>query len=341
MSQQPIQTAIIGVGHLGNFHVEQLLQIPEAELVGIYDEDPEAAARQQKRHKLRIFDSLKEALESAEAISVVVPTVDHFAVASRGLEAGCHVFIEKPITQTLLQADQLLQLAEERSLLIQVGHIERLNPALQVLESLAPQPRFIEGHRLASFSSRGTDVPVVLDLMIHDIDVVLNLVRSPLESVRANGVAVITDTADIATARLEFANGAVANLTASRVAQKQMRKLRLFQSHLYIGVDFLQQITEIYRLVGPDDTPPDALLSIPFEHNGRQRIITYEKPTVEKYNPLHMELTNFIRAVAGLEKPVVDGRAARAALDVASQVQAALDESTARQDQADSGPGDV
>ena len=177
--------------------------------------------------------------------------------------------------------------------------------------------------------------------MIHDIDVVLNLVRSPLESVRANGVAVITDTADIATARLEFANGAVANLTASRVAQKQMRKLRLFQSHLYIGVDFLQQITEIYRLVGPDDTPPDALLTIPFEHNGRQRIITYEKPTVEKYNPLHMELTNFIRSVAGLEKPVVDGRAARAALDVASQVQAALDESTARQEQADSGPGDA
>jgi len=328
VSSAPIKIAVIGVGHLGKFHVEHLLQIPEAELVGFFDVSPEATAAQQERHALNAFDSLDAALSAAEALSVVVPTKHHYAVASRALEKGLHVFIEKPIAPTLEEADKLLRLAEENDRIVQVGHIERLNPAIQSIIKLDLNPRFIEGHRLAPFASRGTDVPVVLDLMIHDIDVVLSLVKSPVESVRANGVAVITDSADIATARLEFANGAVANLTASRISQKHMRKLRLFQSEMYISIDYQQQLAEIYRLVGGDAPTADGLISTPFEYNGRRRNITYEKPAVESFDPLHAELTNFVRSITGQEAPVVDGYSARAALDVASRIQEAIVENT-------------
>lgn len=324
MAHKKIKTAIIGVGHLGSFHVEQLLQIPEAELVGVYDIDPQRLAQVQREYHVVAFKTLDQALTTAEAVTIVAPTKEHFDIAAQALRAGCHVFIEKPITATLDAADQLLRLAESEGRLIQVGHIERLNPAGRVLEKYDVHPRFIEGHRLSPFSSRGTDVPVVLDLMIHDIDMVLHLIKSPVREVRANGVKVITDSPDIATARLEFENGAVANLTASRISQKKMRKLRLFQSSMYISIDLLQQLTEVYRLVGPDVETPEALLNIPLDHNGRKRIITYEKPDIQKYNALHLELSNFIRSAAGLEEPVVDGYSARAALDVAIRVQEAI-----------------
>jgi len=324
MSGSKIKTAVIGVGYLGRYHVEQLLQIPEAHLVGVYDVKADVAAEVQQRYNVSAFKTCEEALSAAEAVSVVVPTQQHFEVASRALESGCHVFVEKPISQTLAEADQLLRLAERRGRLLQVGHIERLNPAVRALEKYALAPRFIEGHRLAPFSERGTDVPVILDLMIHDIDVVLHLVKSPVREIRANGVNVITDSIDIATARLEFENGAVANLTASRISQKQMRKLRLFQSRLYIGIDFLQQITEVYRLLESDEDSTGALLTMPLEYNGRRRMITYEKLEVREDNALHLELGNFIRSVAGLEEPVVDGYSARAALDVAIRVQEAI-----------------
>ena len=324
MAHKKIKTAIIGVGHLGSFHVEQLLQIPEAELVGVYDIDPQRLAHVQREYNVIAFKTLDQTLTTAEAVTIVAPTKEHFDIAAQALRAGCHVFIEKPITSTLEDADQLLRLAESEGRLIQVGHIERLNPAGRVLDKYAVQPRFIEGHRLTPFSSRGTDVPVVLDLMIHDIDMVMHLIKSPVREVRANGVKVITDSPDIATARLEFENGAVANLTASRISQKKMRKLRLFQSSMYISIDLLQQLTEVYRLVGPDVETPEALLNIPLDHDGRKRIISYEKPDIQKYNALHLELSNFIRSAAGLEKPVVDGYSARAALDVAIRVQEAI-----------------
>jgi predicted dehydrogenase len=324
MSDKQVKTAVVGVGYLGRHHVEQLLQIPEADVVGIYDVRPEVMAEIQQQHSVHTFQGLEEVLASAEAVSVVVPTQKHFEVASKALEAGCHVFIEKPISQSLTEADTLLRKAEDQGCLIQVGHIERLNPAARALEKYALEPRFIEGHRLAPFSSRGTDVPVVLDLMIHDIDVVLHLIKSPVQEIRANGVNVITDSIDIATARLEFENGAVANLTASRISQKQMRKLRIFQSHFYIGVDFLQQLTEVYRLVRPDEAEPTAELTMPFEFNGRRRLITYEKPPIHEDNALRLELSNFIRSVAGLEKPIVDGYAAREALEVAIRIQEAI-----------------
>jgi len=329
MSKAKISTTVIGVGYLGRHHVEQLLRIPEADLVGVYDIEAPTMAEVSRRYGVNTFPTIEEALAAAEAVSVVVPTRRHFEVAAQALEAGCHVFIEKPISQTLTEADQLLHLAESRGLLLQVGHIERLNPAARALEKYTLAPRFIEGHRLAPFSERGADVPVVLDLMIHDIDVVLHLVQSPVREIRANGVSVITDSIDIATARLEFENGAVANLTASRISQKQMRKLRLFQSRMYIGVDFLQQLTEVYRLVGPEEAPPEAVLTMPFEYNGRRRLITYEKPEIREENALHLELSNFIRSAAGLEQPIVDGYSARAALDVAIRIQEAIGRGTA------------
>lgn len=324
MTGRKIKVAIIGVGYLGRHHVEQFLQIPEAEVVGIHDVRPEVMAEIERQHGVRTFQGLGEVFAGADAVSIVVPTQKHYEVALKALEAGCHVFIEKPISQTLTEADTLIQKAKDQGCMIQVGHIERLNPAARALEKYALDPRFIEGHRLASFSSRGTDVPVVLDLMIHDIDVVLHLIKSPVIEIRANGVNVITDSVDIATARLEFENGAVANLTASRISQKQMRKLRIFQSHFYIGVDFLQQLTEVYRLVRPDEADPDAELTMPFEFNGRRRLITYEKPPIHEDNALRLELSNFIRSVAGLEKPIVDGYAAREALEVAIRIQEAI-----------------
>ncbi len=325
MANKQIKTAVIGVGHLGGAHVRQLKELPEADLVGIFDTDAERLAAVGADQGVPVFDTFEDALAAADAVSVVVPTAGHFEVASRALEAGCHVFIEKPITGTLEEADKLLRLAEKCERLVQVGHIERLNPALTVLDKYKLQPRFIEGHRLASFTDRGTDVPVILDLMIHDIDVVLHLIKSPVREIRANGVQVITGSADIATARLEFENGAVANLTASRISQRQMRKLRIFQASLYIGVDFLHRITEVYRLQDSSEPVAEGLVTVPFEHAGRRRLITYEKPATEQYDALFLELRNFIRSVAGIEKPAVDGYDARAALDVAIRVQAAVD----------------
>ncbi|MFB0515422.1 MAG: Gfo/Idh/MocA family oxidoreductase [Candidatus Neomarinimicrobiota bacterium] len=326
MPRDKIKTAVIGLGYLGRHHVEQLLQIPEADLAGVYDISADKMAEVQQRYQVSTFPTLEEALSVAEAVLVVVPTQQHFKVAAQALKAGCHVFVEKPISQTLAEADQLLRLAEKQGRLIQVGHIERLNPAARALEKYALEPRFIEGHRLAPFSERGTDVPVILDLMIHDIDVVLHLIKSPVREIRANGVNVITDSCDIATARIEFENGAVANLTASRVSQKQMRKLRIFQSHIYIGVDFLQRLTEVYRLVDPEEIPSEALLTMPFEFGGRRRLITYEKPEIRADNALYLELSNFIRSIGGLEQPIVDGYSARAALDVAIRIQEAIAE---------------
>jgi len=316
-----IKAGVIGVGHLGHFHVGQLRQIEAAELIGIYDTDEARLQAIAEEFSVPAFKDLAEFLEAATAVSIVVPTPDHYDVAAQAMESGCHVFIEKPITSTLEEADSLLRMAAGKDLVLQVGHIERLNPAISALSKYDLAPQFLEGHRLAKFSPRGADVPVVLDLMIHDIDVVLSLVKSELSDVRANGVSVISGTADIATARLEFKSGTVANLTASRISQRQMRKLRLFQEHMYISIDFLQQLTEVYRLVDQKQAVDDAVLTVPLELNGEQQLIAYEKPDISSYNALRRELSNFIGSVSGLEKPAVDGYSARAALDVAMQIQ--------------------
>ena len=232
-----------------------------------------------------------------------------------------HVFIEKPITKSLEEADRLLLLAKEKGVLIQVGHIERLNPALLALQPYNVQPKFIEIQRLAPYTARGTDVPVVLDLMIHDIDILLSLVDSPVKTIRASGLSILTDSVDIAHARIRFGNGTVASIMSSRVAKDKVRKIKVFQRDLYATIDLLLGLTEVYKVIGNPDDDPDALITAPFEYDGSERFIAYEKPPVVPEDALQMELMNFIKSIRGQETPIVSGKAGRDALEVAMEIQ--------------------
>src|ERR1051326_2729340 len=233
-----LRVGIVGVGHLGALHAKMFSQIPTAELVGVVDADSARAGLVAGEVRTRAFPTYQELLKNVQAVSIVTPTSTHFELARMAIDAGIHVFVEKPITTTTEQAETLVNLSRSRNVTVQVGHIERFNPALLALEKYKINPMFVESHRLAQFNPRGTDVAVVLDLMIHDIDIILSLVRSPVERIEANGVAVVSNSIDIANARLQFANGCVANVTASRISQKKMRKMRLFQRDAYISVDF-------------------------------------------------------------------------------------------------------
>jgi predicted dehydrogenase len=263
-------------------------------------------------------------LADVDAVSIVVPTVSHYEIAQACLERGIHCLVEKPITSSLEQADRLIQLAKEKKVILQVGHIERFNPAILALADLPLNPMFIESHRLASFNPRGTDVAVVLDLMIHDIDIILHLAKSPVAKIDASGVAVISHQVDIANARLAFANGAVANVTASRISQKAMRKMRIFQHNAYIGIDFLQKFSEVYRLVDRDNYQIQAN-QIPIElgqidgKSSLQKII-YERKQVEEVNALKMELETFVNSISKSFAPAVSGEDGREALRVAIEI---------------------
>lgn len=320
MTRTKITTAVVGVGYLGRFHVEQMLRIPDAEFIGIYDNNPDRLKEIATEFNVPPLGSLDEVAEKAEAISVVVPTKLHYIVAKKFMDDNRHVFVEKPMTYSLAHANELVAMAREKNLILQVGNIERLNPAVKAMMPYVDNPRFIEGHRLAQFTSRGSDVPVVLDLMIHDIDMVMAIVNSNVSEVHASGVSVLTDTVDIANARIEFENGAVANLTASRISQYSMRKMRIFQTSTYVMVDFLQRQTEIYRLVDADYEGPETVMSIPGDSAGPLKRIAYTKLESQQYNALHQELSNFVLSVAGKEKPVVDGASARDALAVAVRI---------------------
>jgi len=319
-----IKLGIIGVGHLGRLHVQNYKQLTDAHLIGIYDIRTGRAQEIANEFQVPGYDTLEQLLDNIEAASIVVSTTHHFEIARECLNRGIHCFIEKPITSSLAEADQLIQLAQQQQLVLQVGHIERFNPAIVALDDVELQPLFIESHRLASFNPRGTDVAVVLDLMIHDIDIILHLVRSPVTRIDASGVAVITNEVDIANARLSFANGCVANITASRISQKKMRKMRLFQRNAYIGIDFLQKFSEIYRLIDPGavTTPsnqiPIELASL--DQNGTAKKIIYERRQGEDSNALKMELQSFLDAVRSGTRPAVSGEEAREALRVAIEI---------------------
>jgi predicted dehydrogenase len=232
----------------------------------------------------------------------------------------CHVFIEKPITETIKQADHLIELSKTKNKIIQVGHIERLNPALKVLEQHSLNPKFIEIQRLAPYTVRGTDVPVVLDLMIHDIDILLSLVKSDVKSIHASGVSIITDSVDIANARIRFNNGTVSSITSSRVARDKVRKIKIFQESLYTTVDLLMEQTEIYSITKDPTLVPDVLQTEPFTQNNKEKFIAYQKPNLKKYDLLELELKNFIGSIKGKEKPIVNGIEARNALDVVIKI---------------------
>jgi predicted dehydrogenase len=316
-----LNTGVIGLGHLGSLHAKMLAGAEGAKLAMVYDIDGEVAARVAGEHATRIAADCDELFDNVDAVSIATPTSTHFDIASEAIRRGKPVFLEKPITETVEQARALNALARKHGVIVQVGHIERFNPAIVALDNYGIAPLFVESHRLAQFNPRGTDVAVVLDLMIHDIDIILSLVRSDVTSIDASGLAVVSDTADIANARLKFANGCVANITASRISQNRLRKMRLFQKNAYISIDFLQGQSEVFRLVDPDaDVVPTYMLGM-IEKGKIKRNIVYEQPPVpEQHNPLRYELQLFVNAVRNGTAPVVDGYAGQQALEVAEEI---------------------
>ncbi|MFH0989323.1 MAG: Gfo/Idh/MocA family oxidoreductase [bacterium] len=324
-----IKVGVIGTGHLGNFHAKNYAQIEQAELVGVFDVDPERSAKVAREYSVRSFSSLPDMLSAVQAVSIATVTKSHFDVANEVIERGVHALIEKPITETIEQAKELVDLAERRGVKLQVGHIERFNPAILALEQFNLNPLFIESHRLAQFNPRGSDVAVVLDLMIHDIDLILSLVKSKVIRIAANGVAVVSESADIANARLEFENGCVANVTASRISQNKMRKMRLFQHNAYISIDFSQGLSEVFRLV--DETDPSitpTMMLGKIDQGTKKRIIAYEQPEVREVNALKYELELFLKSIRENTEPPVTGRDGLHALEVAQQILKTIDAQT-------------
>ena len=256
---------VVGVGHLGKRHLENLMSLNKAFCAGFYDKNINRANQLENETGAKKFFSIQELLDQSEAIIIAVPTSDHYKVGRLCLESGKHVFIEKPICANIAEAEAMVELANTKKLILQVGHVERVNPAVLTLKEtdIPLEPRYIETHRLAPYRIRGTEVPVVLDLMIHDLDVILSLVNSPVTNVSATGVSIMTKSVDIANARLEFSNGCVANITSSRVAKDYVRKLRLFEQEIYITIDFLQGLTEVYKVLDENKENPKALISAP------------------------------------------------------------------------------
>jgi len=318
---QRLDIGVVGVGHLGSLHAKMYSQLGNANLVGIFDVDVQKARQVAQEIGTKAFETVDEVIEASDAVSVVTTTTAHYETAKKALEHGVHTFIEKPITETIDQARTLISIAEANNLKIQVGHIERFNPAILALESYNLKPLFIESHRLAQFSPRGSDVAVVLDLMIHDIDLILSLVKSPVARIDANGVAVVSDTADIANARIQFQNGCVANVTASRISQQKMRKMRLFQQDAYISIDFAQGLAEVFRLIdeGDANAKPTMLLG-KIDQGTKKRAIIYEQPEVKEVNALKHELDLFVQAILNDSDPAVNGNDGMQALEVAREI---------------------
>jgi predicted dehydrogenase len=312
MSELPV--GVIGVGYLGQHHARLYSRMAGVRLVGLVDPVAERAATVARETHCTVFPDIDRLGKEVKAVSVVVPTVLHHEIALQCLDAGLDVLLEKPMTTTLEQADALIEAAARRQAVLQIGHLERFNGAVLAVEPFLTTPRFIESHRLGPFMERGTDVDVVLDLMIHDIDMVLSLVRSPVEEIRAVGVPVMSSQVDIANARIEFASGCAANVTASRVSKDKMRKIRVFQPDTYISIDYQKQDAVVYRRA----------------MEGGQPKIVFEPLRIEKEEPLKMELESFVRAVTQRSTPVVSGRDGREALRVALEVVKTMEESMRR-----------
>lgn len=293
-----LKIGLIGTGHLGKIHLRLLKELEIWELVGFYDANTEIAAKISAEYSIKAFTSLPELLAEVDAVDIVTPTLSHFELAKMALLAGKHVFLEKPITHTIEEAETLVKLAQEKGLVGQVGHVERFNPAFLALQGKEMNPMFIEGHRLAMWNPRGTDVSVVLDLMIHDLDILLSVVKSPIKEVHANGVAVLADSPDIANVRITFENDCVANLTASRISMKNMRKIRFFQKNTYISVDFLEKKTDIIRLAATGEESIEGKQQIfNFDTGNGMKQMVMEMPEIEVVNSIKMELAEFAAAI--------------------------------------------
>jgi predicted dehydrogenase len=315
-----IKIGVIGAGHLGKIHIRLLKEIKEFDLIGFYDTNPVNSKKITTEFGISSFGSAKELIDKCDAIDVVTPTKFHFEYAKMAIEKGKHLFVEKPITATTEQAQELVRLTKGKDLKVQIGHVERFNPAFTAIQKDCNNPMFIEAHRLAEFNPRGTDIPVVHDLMIHDIDIILKIVDSKIKSIHASGVSIISDTPDIANARIEFENGCVANLTASRISFKSMRKTRIFQKDAYISIDFLEKKAELIRMKDAQITDdPFALIIDPGEGKTKKQI-EFESPKTTDNNAIKDELTSFYHAIANNTDTIVTIEDAYKALYVAQQI---------------------
>lgn len=317
-----LKIGVLGAGHLGKIHIRLIKELTqEFELIGFYDTNNTTAQEVIDTYSIKRFDSLQDLLNEVDCVDIVTPTISHYELASQALRRSKHLFIEKPITETVEEARSLIQLATEANVKVQVGHVERFNPAFQAAIPYFNKPMFIETHRLAQFNPRGTDVPVVLDLMIHDLDIILSVVKSGIKRISASGVAVVSDTHDITNARIEFDNGCVANLTASRISMKNMRKSRFFQKDAYIGVDFLTKELEVVRMedVEGEPSPFDVIFNL---GEGKPiKKILFDKPDIGEVNAIKEELRTFHDAIVMDKTPLVSIEDGYRALDIAQKIQ--------------------
>mgnify|MGYP001341265559 FL=1 len=321
MTNKSVRVGVVGTGHLGSHHVKHFASINEATLVGIFDINKNRSKEVAKKNNTKSFPSLKALIEKTDAISVVTPTESHAKIALQCINSGKHVFVEKPMTNTISEADALVASSTKNNVILQIGHIERLNPALVALKPYNLRPKYIEIQRLAPYQTRGTDIPVVLDLMIHDIDIILSIVKSKVQSIKATGLSILTKSIDIANARIEFENGTVASMTSSRIAQSKIRKVKIFQNKLYSTIDLLLGLTEIYQVNRYTKDKLKSSTNFLFETDNRKKIISYIKPTIKKEDALKLELINFIKSAKGTDEPIVNGLEGREALKVAVRIQ--------------------
>ncbi len=312
-----LKIGVLGAGHLGKIHLNNWQEIENINLVGFYDPDESNARQVSEKYNLTHFASAEALINECDAVDIVAPTIHHYDLCEMAMRKSRHVFVEKPLANTMDEARSLLKLAKESNLKFQVGHVERFNPAFLALQETSLNPMFIEVHRLAQFNPRGTDVSVILDLMIHDIDIILHLVKSNVSYISANGVAVMSDTPDIANVRIEFDNGCVANLTSSRISLKKMRKMRLFQKDAYISIDFLDKKTEIIKLNAPGDK---NVFTFDIDTNNGKKTIGIANPIVPEGNAIKMELEGFRDAILHKSDTPVTIFDGFSAMEVAHQI---------------------
>ena len=314
-----LKIGVFGVGHLGKFHLNNWKEIPGVELIGFYDPDDTNANEVIEKYKLKRFDEADDLLRAIDAADIVAPTDHHFTLCENAIKKGKHVFVEKPLAQTMEEAHALVKLVKESNIKFQVGHVERFNPAFLAVKDFKLNPMFIEVHRLAQFNPRGTEVSVILDLMIHDIDIILSIVKSDVKYISASGVGVMTETPDIANVRIEFNNGCVANLTSSRISMKKMRKIRIFQKDAYIGIDFLNKKSEIIKLKD-EESDNENVFTFDIETLNGKKSIAISNPQIPEVNAIKKELEEFKNAIEKNTRTIVSEIDGLMAMDVAHQI---------------------